>query len=111
MQNTRNGYYKKIEIESEFPGGSNAWSTFLKTHLVYPKKAIRKNIEGKVLLGFVIDKDGSISDLQALSGDPVLQEAALKVMQESPKWKPAIQNGKLVKSYKKQAINFRFSSN
>jgi len=55
-------------------------------------------------LQFIVDKDGSISNLQVVSGDPILAEAALKAMADSPKWKPAIQNGKLVKSYKKQPI-------
>jgi periplasmic protein TonB len=110
LQNERNRIFEKLEIESEFPGGPNAWSAFLNTHLVYPQKAIRKKIEGTVLLGFIINKDGSISDLKALDGDPILQDAALKVMQESPKWKPSIQNGWLGKSYKRQPIVFRLSS-
>jgi protein TonB len=110
LQNERNRVFEKLEIESAFPGGPNAWSAFLNTHLVYPQKAIRKKIEGTVLLEFIINKDGSISDLKALDGDPILQEAALKIMQESPKWKPAIQNGRLVRSLKRQPIIFRLSS-
>lgn len=96
-----------IEIESEFPGGSQAWFKFLNTHLTYPPKAVRKRIEGTVVLQFIVNKNGSISDLKALSGDPLLAEAALKAMEDSPRWRPATQNGKLVKSYKKQPIVFR----
>jgi len=99
----------KVEIESEFPGGARAWLQFLNDHLVYPKKAVRKKIEGVVLLQFIVDKDGSISDLKVVYGDPILAEAALKAMADSPKWKPAIQNGKLVKSYKKQPITFKLT--
>lgn len=101
--------YTKVEIESEFPGGPKAWFKFLSEHLVYPKKAIRKKIEGTVLLQFIVDKQGNITDLQALSGDPILQEAALKAMAESPKWVPAVQNGRVVKSYKKQPIIFKIT--
>jgi TonB family protein len=104
------GPYEKVEVESEFPGGSRAWFNFLNTHLTYPKKAVRKRIEGTVLLEFIVDKDGSISDLKVLSGDPILAEAALKAMEDSPRWKPAMQNGRLVKSYKKQPIIFRLES-
>jgi protein TonB len=100
----------KIEIESEFPGGSRAWFNFLNTHLTYPPKAVRKKIEGTVVLQFIVDKDGSISDLSALSGDPILAEAALKAMADSPRWRPATQNGRLVKSYKKQPIVFRLET-
>jgi TonB family protein len=101
------GPNEKVEIESTFPGGNKAWANFLGTNLVYPKKAVRKRIEGTVLLQFIVDKDGAVSDLRALSGDPLLAEAALKAMAESPRWKPAMQNGKLVKSYKKQPIVFK----
>jgi periplasmic protein TonB len=97
----------KIEIESEFPGGAQAWFKFLNTHLSYPPKAVRKKIEGTVLLQFIVDKDGTISDLKALSGDPILADAALKAMGDSPRWRLAVQNGKSVKSYKKQPIVFR----
>ena len=99
--------FLKVEIESEFPGGPSAWLQYLNSHLVYPKKAVRKRIEGTVLLQFIVDKEGKISDLQALSGDPILQEAALKAMEDSPRWTPAIQDGKKVKSYKKQPIVFK----
>jgi TonB family protein len=97
----------KVEIESYFPGGPHAWLQFLNDHLTYPNKAVRKKIEGTVLLQFIVDKEGNVSDLKALSGDPILQEAALKAMKDSPRWKPAIQNGRIVKSYKKQPIVFR----
>ncbi len=100
------GAYLKVEIESQFPGGPKAWLAFLNSHLEYPKKAARKKIEGTVVLQFIVDKDGRITDLKALSGDPVLEEAALKAMADSPRWTPAIQNGRLVKSYKKQPIVF-----
>jgi protein TonB len=97
----------KIEIESEFPGGPHAWMDFLNNHFTYPKKAIKRNIQGTVLLQFIVEKDGSLSSITALTGDPLLQEAALKVINESPKWRPAIQNGKVVRSWKKQPIVFR----
>jgi protein TonB len=97
----------KVEIESEFPGGARGWLAYLNSHLVYPKKAIRKRIEGTVLLQFIVDKDGSVSDLKVLDGDPILAEAALKAMEDTPKWLPAVQNGKKVKSYKKQPIQFK----
>ncbi len=100
----------KVEIESSFPGGPGAWLKYLNDHLKYPNKAARKRIEGTVLLQFIVDKQGNVSDLQALSGDPILQEAALKAMKDSPKWTPAIQNGQVVKSYKKQPIVFKLEA-
>jgi protein TonB len=101
------GIFLKVEIESEFPGGAAAWLQFLQSHLVYPSKAVKKRIEGTVILQFIVGKDGTISDVQALSGDPLLVQAALKAMAQSPKWTPATQKGRAVKSYKKQPIVFR----
>ena len=99
--------YTKLEIESSFPGGSSAWLQFLQQHLVYPNKAVRKKIEGTVVVQFIVDKDGSVYDMKALTGDPLLQEAALKAMANTPRWIPAMQFGRKVKSYKKQPIIFK----
>ena len=98
----------KIEVESEFPGGTPAWRKFLAAHLTYPEKAIRKKIEGEVVLAFIVEKDGSISDIKTVSGNPILAQAAIEVMQQSPRWTPATQKFKPVKSYKKQPFSFRF---
>lgn len=106
-----NRTFTKVEIESEFPGGSRAWFQFLNDHLVYPKKAVRKKIQGTVVLQFIVDKQGNVTDLQAISGDPILAEAALKAMADTPKWKPAMQDGRMVKSYKKQPIVFKLTEN
>ena len=99
--------FTKVEIESEFPGGVVGWNHFLATHLTYPEKAIRKRIQGTVVLQFIVGPDGTVSDLSLFSGDPILGEAAMTAMKQSPKWVPAIENGKKVKSYKKQPVIFR----
>jgi protein TonB len=74
---------------------------------VYPKKAERKKIEGTVVVQFIVDKDGTISNISAVSGPELLQEAATEVIKKSPNWTPASQNGRKVKSYKKQPITFK----
>jgi protein TonB len=79
----------------------------LQQHLVYPGKAVRKKIEGTVVVQFIVDKDGSVYDMKALTGDPLLQDAALKAMANTPRWVPAMQDGRKVKSYKKQPIIFK----
>jgi protein TonB len=106
-QDSLSKVFYKVEIESEFPGGARAWLAYLNSHLVYPKKAVKKKIEGTVVLQFIVDKEGNISDLSAIEGDPILAEAALKAMVDCPRWKPAIQDGKRVKSYKKQPVVFK----
>ena len=99
--------FAKVEIESEFPGGIESWRNFLIDNLKYPGKARRKNIQGTVVVQFIVNKDGSLTDYEAISGPPELRNAAVNVIKKSPKWIPAQQSGKKVKSYKKQPIAFR----
>lgn len=97
-----------IELESEYPGGQKAWSRFLNRTLGnnYPPEAFEKGIQGTVVIQFVVDVDGSVSNIEALSGPEELREAAINTIRKSGKWKPAIQNGKNVKTYKRQPITF-----
>jgi len=96
-----------VETESYFPGGVPAWIRFLNNNLTYPPKAVRKKVEGTVVVQFIVDKNGALSNIEAISGPELLQEAAVNVIKNSPNWKPAIQDGRIVKSYKKQPITFK----
>jgi protein TonB len=101
--------FLKVEIESEYPGGLPAWAKFLNANIHYPDKAIRKRIQGEVVVQFIVDKEGSVSDVQAISGPDKggLREEAVRVIKISGKWTAAVQFGRKVKSYKKQPIIFR----
>ena len=98
--------YAKVERESAFPGGERAWRNFLQENLEYPAKAKRKNIQGIVVVQFIVNTDGTISDISAISGPEELQQAAIKVIKKSPNWIPAFQYDKNVRSYKKQPVGF-----
>jgi len=100
-------YFTRVENESEFPGGLNAWAKFLNENLNYPRSAVKKNIEGTVVVQFIVDKEGNVTDIKAISGPEELRPEAERVMKKSPKWIPAQQGGRKVKSYKKQPIAFR----
>lgn len=99
--------FAKVEIESEFPGGSQAWRQFLLSNLEYPHKAVRKELQGEVVLQFIVCSDGTICNLEAISGPELLRNAAIRALKNSPNWIPAVQDGRNVKSYKKQPIVFR----
>ncbi|HLK30986.1 MAG TPA: TonB family protein [Puia sp.] len=104
-----NNQISEFEKESEYPGGVAALSEFLSKHLRYPDKALKNNTQGTVVVQFIVDKDGSVTDVQVAKGvDPLLDEEAVRVIKKMPKWQPAIQGGRQVKSYKKQPIAFRF---
>jgi protein TonB len=104
--------FTKVEIESDFPGGTAAWLRYLNKNLRYPDDAVNNEIQGTVVVQFIVDKEGNVSDVQAIAGpdNGGLREEAVRVIKKSGKWTPAIQNGRQVKSYKKQPIVFRLES-
>jgi protein TonB len=104
--------FTKVEIESAFPGGDQAWLRYLNKNLRYPDDAVNNEIQGTVVVQFIVDKEGNVSDVQAISGPDQggLREEAVRVIKKSGKWTPAIQNGRQVKSYKKQPIVFKLES-
>ncbi|MET0243614.1 MAG: TonB family protein [Flavitalea sp.] len=104
--------FTKVEIESKYPGGPAAWARFLNKNLAnqYPQDAIDNEIQGTVVVQFIVDKEGNVSDVAAVSGPKELHDAAVKVIKKSGKWEPAVQNGRQVKSYKKQPIVFKLDT-
>ncbi|HLK29440.1 MAG TPA: energy transducer TonB [Puia sp.] len=104
--------FTKVEIESSYPGGTDAWARYLNKTLHYPDEAINNEIQGTVTVQFIVDKEGNVSDVQAVSGptDGGLRDEAVRVIKKSGKWTPAVQNGRQVKSYKKQPIVFKLDS-
>jgi TonB family protein len=99
---------KRDEKESEFPGGRGAWARYLNKNFRYPERALQSNITGRVYVQFVVDTEGKTTDITIFrSVEYSIDQEAVRIMRESPKWKPAWQDGKLVKSYKRQPIIFQ----
>jgi protein TonB len=98
------------EKESDYPGGAAGWRRYLVKNLNYPERAVGANIQGQVLIRFVVDKAGNVMDTY-ISGsiEYSLDEEALRIIKDSGKWEPSFQNGHTVKSYKMQPINFRMN--
>jgi periplasmic protein TonB len=96
------------EKESSYPGGTLQWQNFIVKNLRYPERAQTKNIQGEVRICFKIDRDGNISDpyIQK-SAEYSLDEEALRLINQSGKWDPAISNGIPVDSYKVQPFTFK----
>jgi periplasmic protein TonB len=111
-QEDDDGLFTKVEIESSFPGGTQAWARFLNKNLHYPDEAISGEIQGIVMVQFIVDKDGHISDAMAISGpeNGGLREEAIRVIKKSGQWVPAQQNGRYVKSYKRQPVIFQIGT-
>jgi protein TonB len=102
--------WTKVEIESTYPAGMEAWRRFLSKNYRVPEEAISTETGGTVIVQFVVDKDGNVSDVQAVDGPEVLRAEAVRVIQKSGKWTPAIQNGRKVNSYKRQPITIRLDN-
>ncbi len=100
--------FTKVDRPAEFPGGAQGWSEYLQNNLKYPKKAIKKNIQGVVRVQFLVDREGNISEVMALN-DPGggLAEESVRIITNGPKWKPAEQNGKKVIYRHIQALTFK----
>ena len=82
----------------EFPGGMKEMLKFLQENVKYPENAMKNNVQGRVIVQFVVEKDGTPTEFKVLrSVDPDLDEEALRVMKAMPKWKPGMQKGQVVR--------------
>ena len=95
-----------IVSEAEFPGGNGAWYNYLIRNVSYPEWVLRRGIRGTVLVKFVVEEDGTITNIKAVSGPNELRQSAIDVIKMSPKWLPSKRNGVPIKSEKTQLINF-----
>lgn len=82
----------------EYPGGMKEMLKFLQENVKYPENAMKNNVQGRVIVQFVIEKDGTPTEFKVLrSVDPDLDAEALRVMKAMPKWKPGMQKGQVVR--------------
>lgn len=102
--------FKAVEQEPEYPGGRSKLFRYLRQQTQYPSSAKEAGIEGTVIVNFVVNKDGSITDVQIGSGvSSKLNKEALRVVKNMPKWKPGKQRGKRVRV--RYRVPIRFSLN
>lgn len=113
--------FQKVEIDAEFPGGANGWTR-------YVTREIERNIDelqddgrsGTVVVLFIVDKEGGVSEVRALPCSEAgvgnclppnskLAEIAVNAIKKGPKWKPAVQNGRNVKAYRRQPVTFQLA--
>lgn len=96
-----------VEVEPEFPGGEEARMKFLRDNVVYPKIARETGVEGTVLVSFVVEPDGRITNVEILRGRaPSLDDEAIRVAKMMPKWKPGKQRGRTVRVKYNMPIRF-----
>ena len=87
-----------VEEMPSFPGGQGALMSYLASNIKYPVVAQENGVQGRVIVSFVVERDGSISDVKvARSVDPSLDREAQRVVKSMPRWKPGKQNGSAVR--------------
>ena len=97
IQEENERVFVEVEQLPEFPGGKKAFIQYLNENLVYPKSAFERKIEGKVVVSFVVEADGSITNVKvANSVDEDLDKEAVRVVKNMPKWIPGKHKGKAV---------------
>ncbi len=113
--------FQKVEIDAEFPGGTSAWTR-------YVSREIERNIDqlqddgrsGTVVVLFIVDKEGGVSEVRAMGCSEAgvanclgpgtkLADIAIAAIKKGPKWKPAVQNGRQVKAYRRQPVTFQLA--
>ena len=97
----------KLEVEAEFPGGQQGWLKYLGNNLEYPSSLKDKHIKGEVIVTFTVNIQGKVENVQIKKSlSPAMDKEAMRVIQKSPRWRPAMQNNKKVPGYMTQSIIF-----
>lgn len=98
---------RTVEQLPEFPGGIVMFMKWLTRNLRYPPQAQRQKIQGKVIVSFIVNKDGSIASPTIVrSADPILDREALRVIRMMPPWKPGMEDGKPCRTMFAIPVNF-----
>ena len=103
--------YEVVEENAQFPGGDEACMKWLAEHLKYPSICQEQGVQGRVFVSCVVNKDGSIVDVEIKrSPDPNLSKEAERVVKSMPKWKPARQGNRTVRSRFNLPVMFRLNN-
>src|SRR5579863_2256095 len=87
-----------VEKMPEYPGGMNRFYKYVGKNLRYPAKAIKNETSGNVQLTFVVEKDGSLTDVRIIKGvSPEIDAEAIRLIKECSNWKPGVQSGRTVR--------------
>jgi protein TonB len=100
--------FSKVEVEASFPGGDEAWNKFIGDGMRNGDfDKFKKKDEGTCRIRFIVDKAGRVTNVEAMTMKKTrLAKLAVEIIENSPRWKPAMQNGKPVNAYREQPIVF-----
>lgn len=100
--------YMAVEKAAQFPEGTAAMFKFINENIQYPEDALEEYIQGSVMVKFVVEKDGSLSNITIARGrTESLDKEAIRIISSMPKWSPAEISGRPVRSYVTTKVNFK----
>jgi len=100
--------YEEADIMPSFPGGREAMEKYLNDNIKYPKQARENDVQGRVVVSFVVERDGTLSNIRVVrSVDPLLDKEANRVISSMPRWKPGKKDGNEVRVRYKLPVKFR----
>ncbi len=104
---TDSAVYFNPEITAMYPGGTQAWLHYLQKNLKYPDLAVSNEIQGTVVIQFMVDSLGLSHDITVLSGPKELRDESIRLIKNVGIWSPGIAHGKKVNSWKTQPFYFK----
>lgn len=108
---TEDNTFYEVEEPAEFPGGLAALMKWLSNNMRYPEEAQCDSIQGRVIVRFVVEKNGAIGDISILKSiHPALDNEAIRIVKRMPRWRPGKNNGQPVRSQFCLPITFRLTS-
>ena len=100
--------YKEVDEMPSPSGGIDGWNDYLAKNMTYPKAARKANVEGMVMVSFVVQETGDVSAVEIVRGiGGGCDEEVLRLVKESPKWNPGKKDGKIVKTQMMLPVNFK----
>ena len=92
--------YTLVDVKAEFVGGEKALMQWLNENIHYPPSAAEMGIQGKIFIRFVVEKDGSLTNIEVVRKvHPSLDRETVRLVKAMPKWEPAIKDNKIIRSY------------
>ena len=109
LSDDNSGVYQIVEVMPEFPGGMGEMMNFLFRNINYPAEAREAGKQGRAVVGFIVNIDGTISNAEIVksAGDASLDAESVRVVESMPKWKPGMQGGKAVKTRLNLPVYFK----
>ncbi|MEB2785899.1 energy transducer TonB [Algoriphagus persicinus] len=100
--------HREVDEMPTPPDGIDGWNNYLTKNMKYPKAAREANVEGMVMVSFIVQETGEISNVEIIRGiGKGCDEEVMRLVKESPKWKPGKKDGEIVKTQMTLPVNFK----